>query len=76
MPDRSSNPNHCSPPTRAVVLGASIAGPLDARVLSDHHSEVLLERDESPTAAVPHKGTLRRRWMACAPMRDRSAARS
>jgi 2-polyprenyl-6-methoxyphenol hydroxylase-like FAD-dependent oxidoreductase len=43
---------------RAVVLGASLAGLLAARVLSEHHAEVvLLERDELPTGAAPRKGT-------------------
>jgi 2-polyprenyl-6-methoxyphenol hydroxylase-like FAD-dependent oxidoreductase len=43
---------------RAVVLGASIAGLLAARVLSERYAEVvLLERDELPDAARPRKGT-------------------
>jgi 2-polyprenyl-6-methoxyphenol hydroxylase-like FAD-dependent oxidoreductase len=43
---------------RAVVLGASIAGLLAARVLSERYAEVLLlERDELPSGAVPRKGT-------------------
>ena len=34
---------------RAVVLGASLAGLLAARVLSEHFTEVvMLERDELP----------------------------
>lgn len=44
--------------TRAVVLGASIAGLLAARVLSDHFDEVvLLERDTLPVGPQPRKGT-------------------
>lgn len=43
---------------RAVILGASIAGLLAARVLREHFKEVvLLERDELPDAAAPRKGT-------------------
>jgi 2-polyprenyl-6-methoxyphenol hydroxylase-like FAD-dependent oxidoreductase len=43
---------------RAVVLGASIAGLLAARVLSERYAEVvLLERDELPQRALPRKGT-------------------
>jgi 2-polyprenyl-6-methoxyphenol hydroxylase-like FAD-dependent oxidoreductase len=43
---------------RAVVLGASLAGLLAARVLSERYSEVvLLERDELPAGAAPRKGT-------------------
>ena len=43
---------------RAVVLGASLAGLLAARVLSEHFEEVvLLERDELPQGAAPRKGT-------------------
>lgn len=43
---------------RAVVLGASLAGLLAARVLSERFAEVLLlERDELPTGAAPRKGT-------------------
>lgn len=43
---------------RAVVLGASLAGLLAARVLSEHFAEVvLLERDELPAGAQPRKGT-------------------
>lgn len=42
----------------AVVLGASLAGLLAARVLADRFgSVVLLERDELPDAAAPRKGT-------------------
>lgn len=45
-------------PRHAVVLGASLAGLLAARVLSDHFSDVLLlERDELPAGAAPRKGT-------------------
>ena len=47
-----------SKPTRAVVLGASLAGLLAARVLSEHFDEVvLLERDQLPGGAAPRKGT-------------------
>ncbi len=47
-----------STPTRAVVLGASLAGLLAARVLREHFDEVvLLERDELPAGAAPRKGT-------------------
>jgi len=47
-----------SPTRRAVVLGASLAGLLAARVLSERFSEVvLLERDELPAGAAPRKGT-------------------
>jgi 2-polyprenyl-6-methoxyphenol hydroxylase-like FAD-dependent oxidoreductase len=43
---------------RAVVLGASLAGLLAARVMSDHFRDVLLlERDELPADAAPRKGT-------------------
>jgi|CXWL01.1.fsa_nt_gi 2-polyprenyl-6-methoxyphenol hydroxylase-like FAD-dependent oxidoreductase len=43
---------------RAVVLGASFAGLLAARVLSEHYTEVvLLERDDLPERALPRKGT-------------------
>ena len=43
---------------RAVVIGASIAGLLAARVLSEHYAEVvLLERDRLPDFAAPRKGT-------------------
>ncbi|HEY8878703.1 MAG TPA: monooxygenase [Roseateles sp.] len=45
-------------PRRAVVLGASLAGLLAARVLSEHFDEVvLLERDALPEGAAPRKGT-------------------
>jgi 2-polyprenyl-6-methoxyphenol hydroxylase-like FAD-dependent oxidoreductase len=53
-PDRSAT----TPAARAVVLGASLAGLLAARVLSEHFTEVvLLERDELPADAAPRKGT-------------------
>jgi 2-polyprenyl-6-methoxyphenol hydroxylase-like FAD-dependent oxidoreductase len=55
-----SSPNRLDPnaPGRAVVLGASLAGLLAARVLSDHFGEVLLlERDALPASAMPRKGT-------------------
>lgn len=43
---------------RAVVIGASMAGLLAARVLTDHYDEViLLERDALPDGAAPRKGT-------------------
>jgi 2-polyprenyl-6-methoxyphenol hydroxylase-like FAD-dependent oxidoreductase len=43
---------------RAIVLGASIAGLLTARVLSEFFAEVvLLERDALPDLAAPRKGT-------------------
>ncbi|MBI5258383.1 MAG: hypothetical protein HY855_17895 [Burkholderiales bacterium] len=50
---------HVSPTARrAVVLGASMAGLLAARVLSERFGEVvLLERDELPDDAAPRKGT-------------------
>jgi 2-polyprenyl-6-methoxyphenol hydroxylase-like FAD-dependent oxidoreductase len=42
---------------RAVVIGASIAGLLAARVLADYFAEVVLvERDTLPTEASPRKG--------------------
>lgn len=43
---------------RALVLGASIAGLLAARVLAERFDEVmLLERDALPDGAAPRKGT-------------------
>lgn len=43
---------------RAIVLGASMAGLLAARVLSERFDEVwLLERDVLPDAPAPRKGT-------------------
>lgn len=43
---------------RAVIIGASMAGLLAARVLAERFDEVvLLERDELPTGAQPRKGT-------------------
>jgi flavin-dependent dehydrogenase len=43
---------------RAIVLGASIAGLLTARVLCERFAEVvLLERDELPDRPAPRKGT-------------------
>ncbi|MCW5634168.1 MAG: monooxygenase [Rubrivivax sp.] len=45
-------------PRRAVVIGASMAGLLAARVLAERFDEVvLLERDELPEHAAPRKGT-------------------
>ncbi|MBK9755987.1 MAG: hypothetical protein IPO88_21285 [Nannocystis sp.] len=42
---------------RAVVMGASIAGLVAARVLADHFDEVILvERDRLPTGAESRKG--------------------
>lgn len=47
-----------APPRRALVIGASLAGLLAARVLSDHFQEVwLFERDTLPYGPVPRKGT-------------------
>lgn len=43
---------------RALVIGASMAGLLAARVLADHFDEVLVvERDELPALAAARKGT-------------------
>jgi 2-polyprenyl-6-methoxyphenol hydroxylase-like FAD-dependent oxidoreductase len=43
---------------RAVIIGASMAGLLAARVLSERFAEVvLLERDALPEQAAPRKGT-------------------
>jgi 2-polyprenyl-6-methoxyphenol hydroxylase-like FAD-dependent oxidoreductase len=43
---------------RAVILGASMAGLLAARILSDRFREVwLIERDALPRGAAPRKGT-------------------
>lgn len=53
-----TQPARLSCPTRAVVLGASLAGLLAARVLSERFDEVvLLERDALPRDAAPRKGT-------------------
>ncbi|MEV8373930.1 hypothetical protein AB0P21_14385 [Kribbella sp. NPDC056861] len=42
---------------RAIVLGASMAGLMAARVLSDHADEVLvIERDSSEESALPRPG--------------------
>lgn len=56
-----ANPHH--PPTdrrdrqHAVVIGASMAGLLAARVLSEHFARVtVLERDALPDGASPRKG--------------------
>lgn len=60
MPLPSSSNKSGSPdsPNRAVVLGASMAGLLAARVLSEHFQEViLLERDNLPQGPEPRKGT-------------------
>jgi len=41
----------------AIVIGASMGGPLAARALADHYEEVtVLERDELPEAHEPRKG--------------------
>lgn len=46
------------PPYRAIVIGASLAGLLAARVLSEYYQEVvLLERDELDEQTGPRKGT-------------------
>lgn len=45
-------------PGRAIVIGASIAGLLAARVLADHVEDVvLMERDRIPDGPAPRKGT-------------------
>ncbi|MFT3666397.1 FAD-dependent oxidoreductase [Piscinibacter sp.] len=47
-----------SPRGRAIVIGASLAGLLAARVLAERFADVvLLERDELPERAAPRKGT-------------------
>lgn len=51
--------NHTREPARdrAVVIGASMAGLLAARVLSDHYEEVVVvDRDRLPTAVEPRRG--------------------
>jgi 2-polyprenyl-6-methoxyphenol hydroxylase-like FAD-dependent oxidoreductase len=41
----------------AVVIGASMAGLLAARVLSDHFEQVtIIERDQLPEGGEPRKG--------------------
>ena len=58
MPIKSSRPAA----QRAVVLGASLAGLLAARVLSEHFDEVvLLERDVLPEGAARTQGNAPRR---------------
>jgi phytoene dehydrogenase-like protein len=58
MATSPSTLNDSKAPGRAVVLGASLAGLLAARVLSDNFTDVLLlERDELPAGAAPRKGT-------------------
>lgn len=53
-----NTPNASSNQRRAMVIGASVAGLLAARVLSEHFTEVvLLERDALPDRAAPRKGT-------------------
>ena len=43
---------------RAIVIGASIAGLVAARILADRYDEVcVLERDELPEQPAPRKGT-------------------
>ena len=55
---KASTSSSHSAATRAVVLGASMAGLLAARVLSERFSEVVvLERDELPAVPAPRKGT-------------------
>lgn len=50
--------NSSTPHRRALVIGASMAGLLAARVLSERFTEVvLLERDALPDGAAPRKGT-------------------
>ncbi len=45
------------PGGRAVVVGASIAGLLTARVLSDfYHQVTLVDRDEFAGGALPRRG--------------------
>ena len=52
------SPNPQPTAQRAVVLGASLAGLLAARVLSEHFADVvLLERDDLPSQAAARKGT-------------------
>ena len=58
--DIGGAPSQASVPAerRAIVIGASLAGLLAARMLSEHFDEVVLfERDELPEAAGPRKGT-------------------
>ena len=44
-------------PTRAVVIGGSMAGLMAARVLSDHFEQVIvLDKDELPLTAQPRRG--------------------
>ena len=46
----------------AVVIGASMAGLLAARALSDFYSVVtVLERDQFPVSDIPRKGVPQRR---------------
>ena len=48
----------CGPRNRPVVIGASLAGLLAGRVLSESFAEVvLLERDELAEHPTPRKGT-------------------
>jgi 2-polyprenyl-6-methoxyphenol hydroxylase-like FAD-dependent oxidoreductase len=50
--------NSTRSPRRALVIGASVAGLLAARVLNERYAEVvLLERDALPDRPSPRKGT-------------------
>ena len=52
------NPPRLPSTDRAVIIGASMAGLLAARVLSETYADVvLLERDPLPEHAAPRKGT-------------------
>lgn len=60
QPTRTAVPTSTGPTGRAVVLGASLAGLLSARVLADHFAEVVvIDRDdlegdlEAPRRGVP-----------------------
>jgi len=57
--DEAGGPGAChGSPDRAIVIGASIAGLLAARVLSERFAEVVLfERDDLPAEAGARKGT-------------------
>ena len=53
-----TNRTHSILGRRALVLGASMAGLLAARILAERYDEVwLLERDALPDGAQPRKGT-------------------
>ncbi len=48
---------HTTKNGHAIVIGASMAGLLAARVLADHFAEItVLERDADPAYAMPRKG--------------------